>query len=118
MRLLAVWGKIGTMVSIVFIMMNANAKLLNEDYMCTQLMYDHGLASGAQFNCGFEYYNEDVIDEARTCMEGAEILGKEDELHEILATGLKDFNDAYAQTDAKYKLCRDFAEEYSFFVRP
>lgn len=32
--------------------------LASDDYSCTQLMYDHGLASGAQFNCGYKFYNE------------------------------------------------------------
>lgn len=118
MRLLADWGKIGIGVSLIFYSINTNAGLLNENYACTQLMYDHGLASGAHFNCGFEYYNQAVVEEAKACMEGAQMLGTDEELHEIMTDGLKDFNDVYNQTDAPYKLCRDFAEEYSFFVRP
>lgn len=92
--------------------------LASDDENCMQLMYDHGLASGAQFNCGYEFYNENIISRAKQCMAIADEYGERDRLSGALVSGLKDFNSEYESTDGKHSLCVDFAENYPSFVRP
>lgn len=91
---------------------------LSNEVDCPKLLYNHGFASSAQFNCGFEFYNDNVITQARQCMADADEYGESDRLSEALASGLKDFNAEYEATDGKHNLCVDFAENYPSFVHP
>ena len=112
----------GTLVKIVvtvYLSLGLFASALaSDDEDCMQLMYDHGLASGAQFNCSYEFYNENIISRAKQCMTIADEYGERDRLSEALASGLEDFNSEYESTDGKYNLCVDFAENYPSFVHP
>lgn len=116
MQLQAGLVKIGIGVSLSLSLLTP--ALASDDENCMQLMYDHGLASGAQFNCGYEFYNENIISRARQCMAIADEYGERDRLSGALASGLKDFNSEYESTDSKHRLCVDFAEDYPSFVHP
>ena len=116
MQLPAGLVKIVIGVSLSFLMMVS--ALASDDENCMQLMYDHGLASGAQFNCGYKFYNKNIISRAKQCIAMADEYGESDQLNDALASGLKDFNSAYETTDSKHNLCVDFAESYPSFVYP
>ena len=96
----------------------STSALARDDYDCTQLMYDHGLASGAQFSCGYKFYNDNIISRASQCMAIANEYGDSEQLNDALASGLKDFHTEYNNTDSKHALCVDFAENYPSFVHP
>lgn len=94
--------------------------LAGDDYSCTQLMYDHGLATSAQLYCGYEYYNEEIIARGARCIALADEYGqgKPDQLENALKEGLVDFQIEYEEASNKAGICNEFAETFSFIVRP
>lgn len=92
--------------------------LANDNYNCTQLMYEHGLATSAQLHCGYEDYNEAVISKASQCMALAEDHGESDRLKETLKEGLADFQAEYEDASSKKEICSGFADQFPLFVRP
>ena len=92
--------------------------LASGDYNCTQLMYDHGLATSAQLYCGYEDYSEAVIDKAAQCMALAEERGESDRLKGVLREGLADFQAEYEDASNKPDICSVFADQFPLFVRP
>lgn len=116
MQLQAGLVKIGIGVSLsLSLLMPA---LASDDYNCTQLMYDHGLAKSAQMNCGYDTYSKAIIEDAGKCMALANRFGKGDQLENALEEGMSDFQSEYNETDNKQRICADFADEFSFIVRP
>lgn len=92
--------------------------LASDDYNCTQLMYEHGLATSAQLYCGYEDYSEAVISKASQCMALAEDHGESDRLKETLKEGLADFQAEYENASNKKEICSVFADQFPLFVRP
>ncbi|WP_010197070.1 hypothetical protein [Psychrobacter sp. PAMC 21119] len=92
--------------------------LASDDYDCTQLMYEHGLATSAQMNCGYESYSEAVISKASQCIALAEEHGESGRLKETLKEGLADFQAEYEDASNKKEICSGFADQFSLFVRP
>ena len=88
------------------------------DADCPDLLYHHGYASGAQFHCGYEFYNQSVIDRAAECRAQAVEEDVEEELMNILRMGVDDFNTGYDSTSSKHRFCAMVADEYSDFVAP
>lgn len=117
MQLRVVLAKIGIGVSLLA-SLAISGQALASDSTCQQLMYDHGLATAAQFRCGYEHYNENIINKARSCMASAKESGSDEWLMEALKSGLKDFNEAYDEAHGTHKLCSDFARDYPSFVYP
>lgn len=116
MRSPAVLAKIGIMGSLVIGL--SSPVLASDDYDCTQLMYEHGLATSAQAYCGYESYNESVINKAAQCMALAEQHGKSSQLEGALRAGLSDFQMEYEEASSKTDICRAFSDEFSLFVNP
>lgn len=116
MRLQAAWGKIGIGVSLIIAF--GSAAYANEDYTCMQLMYDHGLATSAQANCGYKHYNDTIIEDAAQCMAIAENVGRESDLKDALTAGITDFQGQYNEVGDKKRLCSVFVDEFDFIVRP
>ncbi|MEH6668230.1 MAG: hypothetical protein V7689_10795 [Psychrobacter sp.] len=92
--------------------------LASDDYNCTQLMYEHGLATSAQMNCGYDTYSKAIIEDAGKCMALANKFSKETQLENALKEGMSDFQTQYNEADDKKRICADFADEFSFIVRP
>ena len=92
--------------------------LASDDYNCTQLMYEHGLATSAQLHCGYNTYSKAVIEDAGKCMVLANKFGKGTQLENALKEGMSDFQAEYNGADDKPRICADFADEFSFIVRP
>lgn len=88
------------------------------DNDCEQLVYDHGLASAAQFSCGFEFYNDNIITRAKQCRTQAVNEGIEEDFMILLRKGFDDFKESYKEINSQYRLCKDFAEQYPSFVQP
>lgn len=109
-------GKIGIMVSLLAGL--STSVLAGDDYNCTQLMYEHGLATSAQLNCGYEGYSEAVISKAGQCLALAEKHGESDRLKGVLKEGLADFQAEYENTSNKKEVCSEFADQFPLFVRP
>lgn len=84
-------GKIGITVSLLIGL--STSVLASDDYNCTQLMYDHGLATSAQLYCGYDDYNKAIIEDAGKCMALANDYGKgkPKQLENALKEGLADF---------------------------
>lgn len=118
MRLRAGLARIGITVSLSLGLF-ASA-LASDDYNCTQLMYDHGLATSAQLYCEYEYYNEEIIANGARCMALADGYGqgKRDQLENALKEGLADFQMEYEAASSKASVCSEFADAFSFIVRP
>lgn len=92
--------------------------LASDNYNCTQLMYEHGLATSAQLHCGYKDYSEAVISKVSQCMALAEENGESDRLKETLKEGLADFQAEYEEANSKKEICSGFADQFSLFVRP
>lgn len=118
MRSLAILVKIGITVSLSLSLFTPT--LASDGYNCTQLMYDHGLATSAQLYCGYEYYNEEIIASGARCMALADHYGKgkPKQLKDALKEGLADFQMEYDAASNKADICSEFADEFSFIVRP
>ncbi len=118
MRSQTVLVKLGITISLLA-GISASA-LASQDYNCTQLMYDHGLATSAQLYCKYEYYNEEIISSGGRCMALADHYGqgKRDQLENALKAGLADFQMQYEDASNKADICSEFADEFSFIVRP
>ena len=54
---------------------------------CADFIKMHGMATRAQFQCRFNQYNQEVIDEARTCYRQV----GDDRGKDLLMTGMKQF---------------------------
>lgn len=117
MRLQVAWGKIGIGFSLIAILTGA-VHAEDNGYTCMQLMYDHGLATSAQVNCGYEYYNSAIIEDADECLALAKQVNQSDDLKDVLKAGLADFQGQYNETDDKQRICDAFANEFDFIVRP
>lgn len=89
-----------------------------DGYDCTQLMYEHGLATSAQINCGYESYNNAVIDKVAQCMTLAEKHGQAERLAGVLKEGIADFTSQYNSVDNKPAICQAFADNFPLFVKP
>ena len=116
MQLQAAWGKIGIGVSL-FVALTGIAQA-SDDYSCMQLMYEHGLATSAQLNCGYETYNNAIIEEASECLALAESVGRDVEFENVLKAGVTDFQTQYDESSNKQRICAAFANEFDFIVRP
>lgn len=118
MQLQAALVKIGIGVSLSLGLFTP--ALASDDYNCTQLMYEHGLATSAQLYCGYEYYNEDIIASGARCMALADQYGqgKPKQLKDALKEGLADFQMEYEAASNKAGICSEFAGEFSFIVKP
>lgn len=118
MRLQAGLARIGITVSLSLSLLTS--ALASDDYNCTQLMYDHGLATSAQLYCRYEYYNEEIISSGGRCMALADHYGqgKRDQLENALKEGLADFQMEYEAASNKAGVCSEFAEAFSFIMRP
>ncbi|MGP9511096.1 hypothetical protein ACT3RN_00695 [Psychrobacter sp. AOP5-GZ1-6] len=92
--------------------------LASDDYNCMQLMYEHGLATSAQLHCGYNTYSDAIIEDAGKCMALAGRFGKGTQLENALKEGIADFQNQYNEADNKKRMCADFADEFSFIVRP
>jgi len=79
---------------------------------CPQFIRMHGMASRAQFQCGFNQYNEAVIDQARTC---ARQIG-EGKLKSNLMAGMKQF-DASEKKIGHQAACRKVLRDLPNVVR-
>lgn len=111
-------AKIGITVSLLA---GPSASVLgSDDYNCTQLMYDHGLATSAQLHCGYDNYNKAIIEDAGKCMALANEYGKGKlgQLEDALKEGLADFQMEYEAASNKASVCSEFADAFSFIVRP
>ncbi|WP_440464360.1 hypothetical protein [Psychrobacter sp. ASPA161_6] len=118
MRLQAALVKIGIGVSLSLSLLTP--ALASGDENCTQLMYDHGLATSAQLYCGYEYYNEEIIASGARCMALADQYGqgKPKQLKDALKEGLADFQMEYEVASNKAGICSEFADQFSMFVKP
>ncbi len=92
--------------------------LASDDYNCTQLMYDHGLATSAQLNCGYESYSNAVISKAAQCMALAEQHDDSARLESVLKSGIADFQSEYDNASSKEGICSALASSLPMFVRP
>lgn len=88
------------------------------NYDCTQLMYDHGLATSAQLNCGYESYNNAVISKAAQCMALAGQYDDSERLESALRSGIADFQSEYDSASSKEEVCSALASSLPMFVRP
>lgn len=68
---------------------------------CEKFLKTHGFLSRAQFQCGFEKYPQDYIEQARGC--AAHL--SEARLNEGLASGMKTFDDRESEEGRK-PLCQ------------
>lgn len=116
MQLQAGLGKIVCGVSLLAGM--SMSALASDEYNCTQLMYDHGLATSAQMNCGYDTYSKAIIEDAGKCMALASRFGTEAQLESALKEGATDFQTQYNEVGDKKRICAVFADEFSFIVRP
>ena len=108
-------SKLGIGISLM-IGLSASAQA-SSDY-CKDLIYNHGLASSAQFTCGYEFYNDNVIRDAKQCMAQAVKDGDDSELSSIMKDGFTEFKELYEDAVSPHRLCTTFAQEYSSFVQP
>ena len=81
-------------------------------------MYDHGLATSAQLNCGYETYNNAIIEDASECLALAESVGRGVEFENVLKAGITDFQTQYDESSNKPHVCAAFANEFDYIVRP
>lgn len=118
MRLRAVLVKMGIGFSLSLSL--CTQALADDDYNCTQLLYDHGLATSAQMNCGYDAYSKTIIEDAGKCMALANQYGKgkPEQLENALKEGLADFQMEYEAASNKAGICSEFADAFSFIVRP
>lgn len=118
MRLRAGLVKTGITVSLLAGL--STPVLASDDYNCTQLMYDHGLATSAQLYCEYNDYNKAIIEDAGKCMALANQYGKgkPEQLENALKEGLADFQMEYEAASNKADICSEFADAFSFIVRP
>ncbi|MDO5769199.1 MAG: hypothetical protein Q4P13_06810 [Psychrobacter sp.] len=113
MRLSVVLSKIVCGASLgIMVVTGASA---NDD-TCMQLMYHHGLATSAQLNCRYEYYNQNVINEAGMCMSKAKDFGADDAMESALRAGLSDFQYQFDEVEDKQAICTAFLNEFNDFV--
>ena len=115
MRLLVILSKVGITIGLVAITVLSQAAI-DKGNTCMQLMYDHGLATSAQLNCGFEYYNQNVINEASMCMKKAKDFGASAAMEDALRNGLSDFQYQFNEMKDKRAICTAFLNEFSDFV--
>jgi hypothetical protein len=79
---------------------------------CAKLMKTHGFLSRAQFQCGFKYYSNDMMETARSCYQ---TLG-EDPAKEALTSGMHTF-DRNEKELGHARLCKDVLKDFSNIVR-
>ena len=108
-------SKLGIGISLM-IGLSASAQA-SSDY-CKDLIYNHGLASSAQFTCGYEFYNDNVIRDAKQCMAQAVKDGDDSELSSIMKDGFMEFKILYEEAPAPYKVCTKFVKDFPSFVQP
>jgi len=80
---------------------------------CAAFIRSHGEASRGQFQCGFDQYNDAVIQQARVC---AGQLG-EAKIKSNLMAGMKRF-DASEKRIGHKAACQKVLRDYPDFVRP
>lgn len=74
---------------------NANAIEVDRDYTCTQMFYDHGIASTASDKCGLKYINTDIASQTKKCFALARQTGSRTQLTNALTSGVITFSQAY-----------------------
>jgi hypothetical protein len=103
---------------IIFFAATASAEMTNQEMRdfaeslpCADIVYIHGLASGAQFSCGFSGYNLNLIDLASFCLRHGPI--GEDLFQEILKDGMQEFfnmQNESGQLEACEQVVNDFPD--------
>ena len=116
MKIREIFLKVTIAVSILTV--GSISALASDDYNCTQLMHEHGLATSAQANCGYESYSDTVIKKASQCMMLADKHGQADRLTGVLSEGVADFQNQYDSVDDKQAICQAFADNFPLFVEP
>jgi len=79
---------------------------------CDAFIRAHGEASRGQFQCGFNQYNEAVIDQARSCFRQ---IGEASAKKNLMA-GMKRF-DASERRIGHAAACQKVLKDYPMFVR-
>ena len=84
---------LGSVLALVAV--SANAIVVDSDYTCMQMFYDHGLTTTAANKCKLKYVNSDIKPQTQKCFALARQTGQQAELRNALANGVKTFAEAY-----------------------
>ncbi len=102
-------------LAMAFCLTQANAltpKNGEEPTYCEQIVSVHGLLSKAQFECGYNKYNDELISDSAKCFqhELGEKYGKE-----VLMFGMKEF-DRHVKEDGKEFTCKYILKEFPEYI--
>lgn len=86
-------------------------------YSCIQHMYNVGLATNAQINCGFKYWNDAVSTYGSVCFAKFTKPNQQKSLEDAILAGVRDFDAQYRQAKDKKAICRAFQQDFSDFVK-
>lgn len=88
-----------------------------EEYSCVQHMYNVGLATNAQLNCGFKHWNDAVTEYGASCLAEFQSPSQKKLLEGAVLDGVRDFDRQYRQAKDKKAICRAFQQDFSDFVK-
>ena len=82
--------------SLIIASVTTNAIVVDGDYTCMQMFYDHGLTTTAANKCKLKYVNSHIKPQTQKCFALARQTGQQAELRNALANGVKTFAEAYS----------------------
>jgi hypothetical protein len=89
-----------------------SADSIPSDEVCVSIIKTHGFLSRAQFQCGFEYYSNEMIQEAKTCSETL----PENEKRGLLKLGMQLF-DRNEKERGHVQICEDILRDFPKILR-
>lgn len=97
--------------------MSSSIAYAQQSYTCVQHMYNVGLATNAQLNCGFKHWNDAVTEYGASCFAQFKSPSQKKLLENAVLDGVRDFDTQYRQAKDKKAICRAFKQDFSDFVK-
>jgi hypothetical protein len=80
--------------------------------VCEDILKTHGFLSRAQFQCGYEYYSDEMMQEAKACSDTL----TENERRELLKFGMQLF-DRNEKERGHVQICDDILQDFPNIIR-